>query len=173
MDIQRKSIEVKPWWGRALIGRNPKKTMVRALIVGLACIGIFKYILIPVRIAGDSMAPTYTDGGFNFVNCLSYVNSPPQRGDVVAIRTTGTKIMYLKRIIGTPGNEVSIKDGLVYIDKAPLAEPYLQETNDWDEEASLLGPEEYYVLGDNRTGDIEDQEHGRIDRNRIVGKIVL
>ena len=54
------------------------------------------------------MLPTYRDHGVNFVNRLAYVFHEPRRGDVVAIRTlAGEHVMYMKRIVGLPGETVT------------------------------------------------------------------
>jgi len=78
-----------PGWLRvALIGRNPKRTLIRAVILAICCFVffkffVFKFIVLPVRIEGYSMFPTYRDWGINFVNRLAYRHAEPQRGDVV------------------------------------------------------------------------------------------
>jgi signal peptidase I len=77
--------------------------MVRAGLVAVVAIGCFAWILIPFRINGYSMAPTYQNGSFNFCNRLHYLFSSPSHSDVVAIRYAGTRVMLLKRVLAVEG----------------------------------------------------------------------
>src|SRR5437879_2651827 len=112
---------------RIVFGRRPRRTLVRLVVLVGASALIFGFVLVPVRITGISMEPTYHDRRINFVNRLAYVWSKPKRGDVVAIKTTGLHIMYLKRIVALPGETISIKKGIVMINGQPLNEPYVKK----------------------------------------------
>jgi signal peptidase I len=165
-----------PGWLRiALIGRNPKRTLIRAIILAVFCFVffkffVFKFIVLPVRIEGYSMFPTYRDWGINFVNRLAYRHSEPQRGDVVGIRMAGPSIMLMKRIVGLPGETVAFEHGELLINGVAIAEPYMKQHSPAPfMDPVTLGPGEYYVIGDNRM----NSDAGRIDRTRIMGKIVL
>jgi hypothetical protein len=84
-----------------IVGRNPRATLVRiALTIGLAIV-VFGWILVPLRLSGISMLPTYQDGTLNFVNRAAYWTREPKRGDVVAIRLAGPHAFYVKRIVGS------------------------------------------------------------------------
>ena len=74
------------WLQRVLIGRRPTHTLIRAAVWAGVCILIFKFFLLPIRVEGVSMLPTYKENQVNFLNCLVYKVHPPQRGDVVGIR---------------------------------------------------------------------------------------
>jgi signal peptidase I len=131
-------------------------------------------VLIPFRIEGSSMEPTYRHGSVNFANRLAYLLRRPERGDVVAIRTTaGRQVMYLKRIIGLPGERLAIRNGTVFVNGAPLVEPYALNPRRWQRPEIQLAPDEYYVIGDNRRMRMEDQEFGRFKANLIVGKVLF
>jgi len=71
---------------RVIIGRNPTRTLARVIVWIVVIFAIRTYALLPIRVEGVSMLPTYSENGINFVNCLAYSFHPPQRGDVVAIR---------------------------------------------------------------------------------------
>jgi signal peptidase I len=164
-------------WLRTLaLGRNPKTTLIRAAILALVCVVVFKCLLLPVRVEGISMTPTYADGAIHFVNRLAYLRREPRRGDVVGIRLTppngwsAPHIMYLKRIIGLPGETISFADGRVLVNGRILDEPYEKGPSNWNTDAVTLGADECFVVGDNRSMAKEDHEFGRAERNRIVGK---
>ena len=82
---------------------------------------VFGVVLLPVRLSGISMEPTYHDGALNFANRLAFAWRQPARGDVVAIRMAGPSVVYVKRIVGLPGERVEITMGTVIIDGEPLA----------------------------------------------------
>jgi signal peptidase I len=158
---------------RVLIGRNPVHTLVRVVLWVVVIVVIRTYALLPIRVEGVSMLPTYKEDGINFVNCLAYLNHAPQRGDVVAIRTTGRSVMLCKRIVGLPGELVGFHQGHLEINGEPFEEPYVKNPCNWEHAPKRLGPNEYYVVGDNRSMDFENHIQGIADRNKIVGRILL
>jgi signal peptidase I len=166
------------WWlWRVLrvvtIGRNPRNTLVRIVVFVAVVFFVREFVLWPIRVLEPSMLPAYQPGGVNFVNHMAYLRSPPRRGDVVAIRLAGPSVMYLKRIIGLPGETVAFHEGRVLINGKVLEEPYVKYTCDWEVPPVTLGGNWYYVVGDNRTMLPEEHKFGKASRERIVGKILL
>lgn len=163
-----------PLWLAAVIGRRPKRTLVRIVVVVVVSFVLFGFALIPFRITGSSMEPAYRDGGVNFANRLVYLVRRPQRGDVVAIRmVAGRHVMLLKRIVGLPGERIAIKNGVVTVNGADLDEPYLVKPWRWQREELLLGPDEYYVIGDNRRMPQSAHDFGKFKAGLIVGKVLF
>ena len=161
-------------WRVLLAGRNPRVTLARACVLATICFVLFKFILLPARITGESMEPTYRNGGVNLINRLGYIGSKPQRGDVIGVTLTGRNIQYFKRIIAMPGEAFRIREGVVYIDGQALAETYTTPNVNWTtKEETSLGPTSYVVIGDNRSMDMALHEWGIIKRDRIVGKAVF
>ena len=126
-----------------------------------------------MRAEGISMLPTYQSGSLNLVNRLAYLNDKPSRGDIVAIRLAGPHVLYVKRIIALPGERISMTAGQVYVNGAPLIEPYVRNRNPWDVSEVTLTSREYFVVGDNRGMRASDHDFGRADVSRIVGRIVF
>ncbi len=155
-----------------VIGRNPKVTLARAVVLAILCFVVFKFVLLHIRVEGISMLPTYQDGSAHFVNRLAYLWHEPRRGDVVSIRLAGVHLMYLKRIIGLPGETVAFASGQVLINGQVLDEPYEKLSCDWNLPPEKLGPDEYFVVGDNRTMPPENHTFGKVERDRIVGKTI-
>jgi signal peptidase I len=118
------------------------------------------------------MLPTYQDGGVNLVNRLAYARSEPKRGDVVAIRLAGQSVMYLKRVVGLPGDTVAFHEGHLLIDGEVVKEPYLNPGCDWEIPPETLAPGLYYVVGDNRSMPEKLHEKGKTPRQRIVGRVL-
>ena len=81
--------------------------------------------------------------------------------------------MLLKRIIGLPGETVAFENGHVLINGEMLNEPYEKTPCDWNCPPVRVGPDEYFVVGDNRTMPWADHTFGRARRSQIVGKAIL
>jgi signal peptidase I len=164
----------QPHWLRRLVfGSNPKRTLIRAAVLGALTVLAFKFALLPVRIEGGSMRPTYSDRSINFVNLLAFVTHEPRRGDVVAIRFAGPHIMLLKRVVGLPGESIGFSKGRVQVNGQALDEPYVRFPSNWERDPVHLGPDEYFVVGDNRSMPMRDHTFGVAKRERILGKVLL
>jgi signal peptidase I len=158
---------------RIVFGTNPRRTFVRIAVVATLSVATFGWALTATRVRGISMEPTYRDSTFNLVNRVVYRLRDPARGDVVAIRLAGPRVLYIKRIVGLPGERVAIVDGVVRIDGVPLEEPYVVRRQPWNYDEVTVGPREYFVIGDNRGMRIGDHDFGRVDARRILGKLVF
>jgi signal peptidase I len=158
---------------RVVFGSNPRRTAVRVLVLGAVSFVTFGWILIPIRAEGISMLPTFESGTLHLVNRLAFASRPPGRGDVVAIRLAGPHVLYVKRVVGLPGERISIVRGQVHVNDTLLAEPYVRNRRPWDIEAVTLSAHEYFVIGDNRGMLAGDHDFGRVDLSRIVGKVVF
>ena len=129
------------------------------------------------RVIGTSMYPTLRDGDSVIIDTLSYRFFEPARFDVVVFPFKYQEdTLYIKRIIGLPGETVQIMDGKVYINGVELNES--QFGFDPIEQPGLasaqitLGQDEYFVLGDNRNDSADSREPtvGNINRSVIMGK---
>ncbi len=163
------------WVRTVIVGRNPKLTMIRIVVLVITCLVVFKFVLLPIRVDGPSMLPTYRESSVNFVNRFAYFNHEPRRGDVVAVRYSGQSIMLMKRVVALPGETIEFVDGRILINGRFLDEPYLKYQCDWSARPDhyQLRDDEYYVVGDNRSMPFEDHKQGAARRERIVGKVLL
>ncbi|HJB00098.1 MAG TPA: signal peptidase I [Candidatus Mediterraneibacter merdavium] len=128
------------------------------------------------QVSGESMETTLSDGDHLIVDKISYRFNEPQRYDIIVFPYRLEKnTYYIKRIIGLPGETVQVVDGYVYINGVQLDEHY---GNDVMNEAGLaaepltLGPDEYFVLGDNRNNsqDSRTANVGVIHRDEVLGR---
>lgn len=157
---------------RALVGRSPGRTLVRALLLATVIVVASRVALSPVRASGISMLPTYAEGQLLWLNRLAYRMGMPARGDVVAITLAGGRAVLVKRIIGLPGERVRLEAGQVFVDDQPLPEPYRRLPSDWSVEELALGPDEYYVVGDNRSMPVALHDFGTARRERLLGRLL-
>jgi signal peptidase I len=154
-------------------GQRPARTFARVVVLVAVSYVVFGWWFLPLRGEGISMQPTFGSGQIGFVNTLAYNLSPPRRGDIVGIRMAGRRVMYVKRIVGLPGERMAIRGGVVYVNDAPLHEPYAAKGPAWDMTGRTLGAGQYFVIGDNRRMRIEDHDLGIAVRERIVGKMLF
>ena len=126
-----------------------------------------------IRVDGYSMYPTFDNGEFVIVNKLAYRWSEPKRGDIIVFHNPrNPSVEYIKRIIGLPGEMVTVSGGQVYINGELLDEPYIAEEPLYDNE--WLVPENaLYVLGDNRNNSSDSHSWGALPVEYIVGKALL
>ena len=148
------------------------------LVVGVIVLIINNVFIINARIPSESMENTIMKGDQLFGNRLAYKNEDPQRYDIVIFKyPDNPKQLFIKRVIGLPGETVVIKDGKVYIndDPTPLDDSFLPEEMEGD-----YGPYEvpegcYFMLGDNRncSNDSRFWENTYVERDQILAKAAL
>lgn len=156
-----------------LVGRSVGRSLVRGLTVGALLLLGSQCLLTPVRAHGISMVPTYAEGQLFWVNRLAYrFGRPIQRGDIVGITLKSGNAVLVKRIIALPGERIRIEAGQVLIDDRRLDEPYCVYRLPWNIREAHLGPDEVFVIGDNRSMQERFHDFGRADRSRILGRMI-
>lgn len=143
--------------------------ILRASGVALGSLLFFYFICIPFHIRGHSMHPTYRDGGFNFCWRPMYWVSPPERGDVVAVRLAGRRAMLLKRVVATENQTVEFRNGKLAVDGVEVEEPYVLDPHPWNLPPRTVRPGHVYLVGDNRTMPLENHDFGQTPVTRILG----
>jgi len=144
-----------------------KNFLATVLVLGALFFSIFKFWMMPVKILGESMYPTYRNGTRHFLNRMAYWSAEPQRGDVIGMRAPDDDL-YIKRIIGLPGDTIEITNAVIFVNGAPLRDP-LEAPVPRLVHPFTLDPNEYWVIGDNRFISV----FGPITRKDILGKIVF
>lgn len=171
----RNSVPQKPsWFQRILVGGNVKFTLIRIALLVIFVFVTIKFVLIPVRCEGISMEPNFHDRSIHLVYKLAYHSALPQRGDVVSITLSGNSVLLMKRVIGLPGEKVSIRRGIVYINGEALEEPWMEgsKRSPWNRREVVLRPQEYLVIGDNRSMPMRMHTFGEVKIERILGKVI-
>lgn len=156
--------------------------MVQVLAVSLAIIIPVRYFLIqPFYVKGASMEPNFFDHEYLIIDEISYRFHEPQRGEIVVFRyPRDPSEFFIKRVIGLPGETVEIANGKVkiYNDAHPngaiLDESfYLDQDFTASNETVTLKPNEYFVLGDNRSSSLDSRIFGPVPKANIVGRVWL
>jgi len=127
-----------------------------------------------IRIESVSMQPTLYEGYFVIVNKLAYTLGDFSRGDVIVFHypPDPAREPYIKRVIGLPGDQVSVQDGKVLVNGEPLREPYISApplyAGNWTVPEGSL-----FVLGDNRNSSSDSHSWGMVPLENVIGKAEL
>ena len=147
-------------------------------IVGTLTLAVLIFVVVQAAmesrvVDGLSMEPNLHAGQRVLVLKSAYWFSEPQRGDVVIFKSPADPDRTLiKRVIGQPGENLSISGGMVYIDGIPLDEPYTQgSTHAYPLTEIPVG--NYFVMGDNRDRSTDSRSWGFLPRENIIGKAWL
>ena len=156
-----------------------KDLFTLAFLIVVVVIPIRVFVVSPFVVDGESMHPTFENLDYLIIDEILYAFVSPARGEVVVFRYPGNpSIFYIKRIIGLPGETVSIKSGAVTIttvsgDTLTLTEPYAVNEDATYTKNVTLNPGEYFVLGDNRPNSSDSRVWGPLPRKNIIGRVDL
>lgn len=169
------------WWVEGL------KTLGLSVILAL---GIRTFAAEARFIPTGSMEPTLMIDDRLLVDKVTYRFSNPERGDIVVFEPTdvlqrgGYKDAFIKRIIGLPGDKVSVVNNHVFVNGNPLSETYLNsdvltmveacnDPNAFLAQPQTIPPNSYLVLGDNRGNSFDGRCWGVVPRDHIIGRAAL
>lgn len=144
---------------------------VRIAVLVLIAYLFFGFVCVPAYVKGESMEPTYSRIGFNFCWRPTFWFTTPKRGDIVILRYTGKKL-FLKRVIGLPGDAVGFKNGKLYVNGKEQNEPYVKNSCDWNLPEREVEEDKIYVIGDNRSMMMEQHLFGAVKLKRLYGSPV-
>lgn len=163
---------------------------VKVIIIALAIILPVRYFVFqPFIVSGSSMEPNFSNSEYLIINEIGYRIGDPARGDVVVIRyPKDRKQFFIKRVIGLPGETISIDNGKVTIindankSGVTLDEPYLPtEGLTFPHNTAMVGgkktltlkDDEYFMMGDNRLASSDSRDWGPLARKDMIGKVFV
>lgn len=159
------------------------KTIKISLIFFFFILFFRAFILEPSKVNGASMEPNFVDSEIFLVNKFPLLFDKPRRGQVVQLLIPEIDEVVIKRIIGLPGEQITIKQNAVFVtdtdgQTSKLDEPYLATgivTDSKDGQAytsPILKKNQYFLLGDNRGGSSDSRHYGAISREHIFGSVI-
>lgn len=144
------------------------ETILLAVVLFVA----LRAVMQSTRVISHSMDPTLKEGQYLLVNKLAYKIGEPVRGDIAVFRSPeDPDTILIKRVIGLPGEEIVVSGTSVYVGGRYLSESYVaqgESASTWG--PFVLGPDEYLMLGDNRTNSNDSRFFGPVLRGAIIGK---
>lgn len=145
--------------------------LLETIIFSVALFFLINALTARIRVESISMQPTLYENDFVLVNKVAYKWGKPARGDVIVFRypRNPSSEPYIKRVIGLPGEQIRVSDGMVYVNDTPLHEPYIKAppayTGAWQ-----VPEGELFVLGDNRNNSSDSHAWGMVPISYVIGK---
>ena len=148
------------------------KTVSFVLVVAFL---IRHYLVQPFVVDGASMEPNFHHQEYILVDKLGYRLHTPSRGDVIVFHPPVSQDNFIKRIIGLPGETVTVKGHQIFVDGTLVEENYLPDRGQPDTPPTdyTVGSDEYFVMGDNRDHSKDSRVLGPIPAERIIGRAGL
>lgn len=144
------------------------------IIPVVAALLIHQYLFTFARVDGTSMLDTLHENNIMGVSRLHYRLNEPQRGEIITCNYPGEgNKLFVKRIIGLPGETIEIREGTVYIDGEPIAETYLTRVDDQSMDPITLAKNEIFVMGDNRPVSRDSRAVGPLTLDEIYGRVLF
>jgi signal peptidase I len=148
--------------------------MLQVIVPALALALVVHLFLAQATVVyGQSMEPNLAQYQRLVVDKISYRFHAPQRDDIVVLSLPQMDEMLVKRVVGLPGETISIDDGVLYIDGVAHPEAFPHDTVAYDMAPVVLPPLYYFVLGDNRGNSNDSRSFGPVHRDSIVGRVWL
>ena len=189
MNTPQNHVEQAPQVNKQLPQNDKQSTVsyfwevVKFFILAVVVVAPIRFFIAqPFIVQGASMDPTFATGQYLIIDEISYRFNEPERGDVIVLRyPKNPSKFFIKRLVGLPGDTLTIENGVVSIatEKSPesfiLDEPYITfpKTDGRDNEVVVLGEKEYFVMGDNRASSSDSREWGVLPQDHIVGQAFL
>ncbi|PIR44281.1 signal peptidase I [Candidatus Wolfebacteria bacterium CG10_big_fil_rev_8_21_14_0_10_31_9] len=151
------------------------------LIAIIVVVGVRQFLVQPFLVSGSSMEPNFHSGDYILINEVSFRFRQPERGEVVVFKYPGNeKTYFIKRIIGLPGERMSVLDGKVYIYNTQNPKGFLVSESYLPKDLKTIGNkelqlanEEYFVMGDNRNASFDSRQWGSLQKTEIIGIVWL
>lgn len=152
---------------------------VKTIVIAVVCaVLITQFVIVNARVPSASMETTIMTGDRLIANRLSYKLSDPQRYDIVVFKFPDNEdLLYIKRIIGLPGEKVTIKNNEIYINDSttPLDTSFLHEPMVTEDATYYVPEDSYFMMGDNRNNSADSRfwVNKYVKRDKIEGKAVF
>ena len=157
-------------------GKSPIREILESVAIAVFLAVIIRtFVFQPFYIPSESMTPNLLVGDRIIVSKLSFVFGEPKRGDVIVFKYPEDPSRdFVKRTIGLSGENLSVRDNLLYINGQLVEESYLPQGLVFSD----FGPEDvpesaYFMMGDNRNNSDDSRVWGPMPEENIVGKAVL
>lgn len=147
------------------------------IIVGAFIVAFLlsNFVIVNARVPSGSMISTINENDKVIGFRLAYLFSDPERGDIVMFDSPVEDKIYIKRIIGLPGETVEIRDNTVYINGQRLGEDYVK--NEWTNSPGTKTYEVpkgcYFMMGDNRNASADSRVWGVVKEDAIIAKAIF
>lgn len=146
------------------------------LLLGVVLALVIRLIISPTVVVGESMESSLHSNDYLVVNKLAYKVGEPEYGDVVILDSDAVRghDVFIKRVVGLPGDSLEIKDGNLVRNGKEVKEPYAKEKMESVDMELTIPKDEVFVLGDNRNNSMDSRIIGTLNyKKEVLGKAVL
>lgn len=148
------------------------------VVFGAIFAAIYLFVAQFHKVSGNSMVPTFKSGDYLITEKVSYRFSTPKRGDIIVLKNPRDESEdFIKRIVALPGDTIKIENNSLFVNDQLIQENYLPSQTLTRSGAFLtegttikVGPNQYFVLGDNRSHSSDSREWGGVTKEEIVGR---
>jgi signal peptidase I len=153
--------------------------LVETIVLILSIYALVDLASVRFYVDGPSMEPNFYTAQRVIVSRVNYLLGMPERGEIIVFESPDdprNDPPLIKRVIGLPGDTIEIRDNQVYVNGNLLNEPYINEpglTSPNQYGNVTLGPDEYFVMGDNRNRSRDSRAFGPINREHIIGEALV
>lgn len=148
------------------------------VVFGAIFAAIYLFVAQFHKVSGNSMVPTFKSGDYLITEKVSYRFSTPKRGDIIVLKNPRDESEdFIKRIVALPGDTIKIENNSLFVNDQLIQENYLPLQTPTRSGAFLtegttikVGPNQYFVLGDNRSHSSDSREWGGVTKEEIVGR---
>jgi signal peptidase I len=149
------------------------RELIETIAVTLLVFLVIRFAVQSFRVDGESMEPGFHTNEYVLVDKVTYLFYTPDRGDIIVFHyPLDTSRDFIKRVIGLPGDVVSTTSTNVIVDGQTLHEPYIHVPFNFESNTWKLGPNQFFVMGDNRDNSLDSRSWGLLNKSYIVGKVV-
>ncbi|GER88299.1 signal peptidase I [Dictyobacter vulcani] len=150
------------------------REIIEIIALALVIFLVVRFVVQSYRVDGPSMQPGLVTNEFVMVNKLAYVFQEPERGDVVVFHwPKDVRQDFIKRVIGLPGDTVTIDREHVTVNGKLLTEPYISAPFNQEGQSWQVPAGQYFVMGDNRPVSDDSRSWGFVPKDYMVGKAAL
>ncbi|MGP1570281.1 MAG: signal peptidase I [Eubacteriales bacterium] len=157
------------------------KEFLKELLIAVVIAFLIMQIVKPTIVKESSMEPTLYENNYLILNRQAYRFGEPQRGDIIVFHSdlvtqNGHEKLLIKRIIGLPGDVITIANGSVYLNGKKIEESYIKDGRTDGEITALTVPKgEIFVMGDNRLVSVDSRSEavGTVKLDRVLGKAMV
>ena len=150
--------------------RKIKRVLAAAGVVLVGFLFV-RFVATPYVVVGDSMVPTLRS--WDLCVMARPHGYQPTRGEIIVFHTSDDPpLRFIKRVVGLPGETVAIRRGVVQVNGKPLAESYTEINPGWEMDPVHVPADKVFVLGDNRTVNLEDTLHGLVATRLVEARLI-
>lgn len=154
--------------------RRAQGWLALALLVGGLAL-LRATVVVPVRVESASMLPTLAPGDVVLVSRTPPTVADLEHGDLVVFQSPDDGQQALKRVVGLPGEDLVVRDGVLFVDEVPVTEPYVDHAliDGYYSRTFTVPKGSAFVLGDNRGNSVDSRDYGPVDGDDLKGRVMF